>query len=104
VIGMVFSKSFPRTSDKSVYPNWEEIRLTEAEEAEQESIVRNQNIKLMTECINDAKDIVKNTSLKNYQSDLISIGKSLFEKRASHVVYHKEEKAKEKFDEKFQNK
>jgi len=37
-------------------------------------------------------------SLKDYQTDLIHIAISLFEKRASHSIYWKESKAKEKFD------
>jgi len=37
---MGFSKSFPRTTDKSVYPIWEEISLSKEEETEQESLAR----------------------------------------------------------------
>ena len=53
----------------------------------------------MKECIDDTKSIFKNKDLKQYQSDLINIAIALFEKRASHTVYWKESKAKEKFDE-----
>ena len=95
---MSFSKSFPKTSKTSPYPQWEEITLTDAEEKEQESISRAENIKLFKECIEDAKSIIKEKGLKDYQTDLISIAVSLFEKRASHVIYYKESKAKEKFD------
>jgi hypothetical protein len=95
---MTFSKSFPKTYEGSNYPKWIEIFLTEAEENEQEILCRNDNIKLMRECIRDAKELFKENGLKDYQSDVINIAIALFEKRASHAVYYKESKAKEKFD------
>ena len=95
---MTYSKSFPRTTDKSTYPIWEEIKLTDVEETEQEVRTRKENINLMKECITDAKEIIENKGLKDYQTDVINMAISLFEKRASHVVYYKEEKAKGKFD------
>ena len=95
---MPFSKSFPRTSDKSVYPRWEEISLTEEEEREQEVLCRKENILIMKECIDDAKQIFKEKILGDYQADLMALAIALFEKRASHGVYWKENKAKEKFD------
>jgi len=57
----------------------------------------------MKECIEDAKLIMKEKGLKDYQTDLIHMAISLFEKRASHSIYWKESKAKEKFDEKFKD-
>ena len=98
---MVFSKSFPHTTDKSVYPKWEEIVLTDVEEKEQEVKARKDNIGKMLECIEDAKTIIEAKSLKPYQTDMINIALALFDKRGSHEVYYKENKAKEKFDEKF---
>ena len=98
---MGFSKSFPRTIEGSTYPIWEEIKLTEKEEKEEESNCRKENISLMKECIEDANGVMKDKTLKNFQSDLINIAISLFEKRARHAVYWKESKAKEKFDEMF---
>ena len=98
---MPFSKSFPKQSKTSVYPQWEEITLTDAEEKEQEAKSRAENINLFKECIEDAKAIMQEKGLRDYQTDLISIATALFEKRASHVIYHKESKAKEKFDEMF---
>ena len=95
---MVFSKSFPRTTDKSVYPKWEEIVLTDTEEHEQELLARKENISKMHESIEDAKEIMKTQNLKPFQTDMINIAISLFEKRGSHEVYYKENKAKEKFD------
>jgi hypothetical protein len=97
----MFSKSFPRTTDKSVYPIWEEISLTDEEEKEQESLARKENVSTMRECITDAKSIIEEEGLKPFQTDMINIARSLFEKRASHEIYYKENKAKEKFDEKF---
>ena len=98
---MTFSKSFPRTTEKSAYPVWEEIYLSENEEKDADLETKNDSISLMQECIEDAKAIILDKGLKDYQSDVISMAISLFEKRASHSVYKKEQKAKEKFDEKF---
>ncbi|MDD5331212.1 MAG: hypothetical protein PHE43_00100 [Candidatus Nanoarchaeia archaeon] len=95
---MAFSKSFPKKGTK--YPEWEEMYLTEKEEREQEELSRKENINLMKQCIDDAKQILKDKNLKDYQTDLINIAISLFEKTASHQIYWKEGKAKEKFDNK----
>jgi len=96
---MAFSKSFPRTTDKSAYPKWEEIFLTDKEEQEIEAKARIINNELMKTCIEDANNIFSDKNLKNYQTDIIRLAIALFEKRASHTVYQKEEKAKSKFDE-----
>ncbi|HJN56881.1 MAG: hypothetical protein QF436_01975 [Candidatus Woesearchaeota archaeon] len=98
---MPFSKSFPRQSKTSTYPQWEEVTLTDAEEKLEENKSRTENIKLMKECIDDAKALMQEKGLKDYQTDLINIAVALFEKRASHVIYWKESKAKEKFDKMF---
>ncbi len=95
---MVFSKSFAKTTDKSVYPRWIEVYLSEQEEREQEETCRKENILLLKECIDDAKKIFKDKTLKDYQTDVVRAAIALFEKRASHSVYWKESKAKEKFD------
>ncbi|KYK25202.1 hypothetical protein AYK26_06305 [Euryarchaeota archaeon SM23-78] len=95
---MAFSKSFPKTTDKSVYPKWIEVFLTDEEEQEQEEVSRKENIKLMKECVDDAKKIFQEKKLKDYQTDVIRLAVALFEKRASHSVFWKESKAKEKFD------
>ncbi|MBN2454434.1 hypothetical protein JXB11_02715 [Candidatus Woesearchaeota archaeon] len=97
---MAFSKRFPRTVKGSPYPSWEEIALTDSEEREIEEQSRQENIKLFQECIEDAKKIASSKSLKDYQTDLIHIAISLFEKRASHSVYQKERRCKDKFEEK----
>ena len=96
---MTFSKSFPRTTEKSAYPRWEEIYLSKEEEKLIDKECKSENLKLMKECIDDAKSIFKDKNLKDFQSDIINMAISLFEKRASHSVYWKENKAKEKFDE-----
>jgi hypothetical protein len=95
---MTFSKSFPRTIKGSNYPRWDEVFLTDDEEKLEEIKCRQENLKLMDECINDGKSIIAKQNLKPFQSDLIRIAISLFDKRASHAVYWKENKAKEKFD------
>lgn len=95
---MPFSKSFPKTTDKSVYPKWEEVFLTSDEEKEQEKLARDENFELMKQCIDDAKEIFEQKQLKAYQSDIINTAVALFEKRGSHTIFYKESKAKEKFD------
>lgn len=98
---MVFSKSFPNVTPGSTYPVWEEIYLTDEEELEQEKLCREKNIEIMKECLNDAKNILKKKEFKSYETSVINLARSLFEKRASHEVFFKESKCKEKFDEKF---
>jgi len=95
---MSFSKTFPKTIKGSNYPRWEEVFLTDEEERFEEVKCRQENLRLMDECINDAKSIIAKQNLKPFQSDLIRVALSLFDKRASHAVYWKENKAKEKFD------
>jgi len=95
---MPFSKSFPKTTDKSVYPKWEEVFLTVAEEQEVDAKAKKENLKIMKACIEDAKTIFKEKELKPYQTDIINVSIALFEKRASHSVFWKDNKAKEKFD------
>ncbi len=97
---MAFYKAFPRKSDKSVYPNWDEIMLDDEEEKIVEEKARQINIELMKECISDAKKISAEAGLKNYDSNITAIAIALFEKRSSHIVFWKENKAKEKFEEK----
>ncbi len=98
---MPFSKSFPRTLKGTTYPIWEEVMLSEDEERDEERKCRKENIWLMKECLEDAKAIMKEKDMKDFQTDTVHIALALFEKRASHVVYWKENKAKEKFDRKF---
>ena len=100
---MMFSKSFPRTDGKTTYPMWVEISLDNSEEKQVEFVARRETNALMKECIEDARLIMEDMNLRDYQTDLVRMAVSLFEKRASHVVYWKEQKCKDKFDEKFKN-
>jgi len=95
---MAFSKTFPKSTDKSVYPKWEEVYLTEEEEKKAEIECREKNILVMRECIDDARAIVQEKRLLENQTVLSNIASNLFEKRASHEVFHKERLAKQKFD------
>ncbi len=95
---MTFSKSFPKTVKGTIYPQWEEIFLTEDEEKEVEQKADKENIKLMKSCLDDAKKIFQEKQLKDFQTDIVRVAIALFEKRSSHVVYWKESKCKDKFD------
>ena len=98
---MAFSKTFPRTVPGTNYPIWEEIYLTEEEERQIEEQCKRENFQLMDDCIKEAKIL----SIKNQMNEdevISKIAIALFEKKASHIVFWKESKAKEKFD--FKNK
>lgn len=97
---MAFSKSFPRRG-KTNYPVWEDIFLSEEEEQAAEREARVENVRLMKECLDDAKAVLAEKQLKPYQADVIRTAISLFEKRASHAVWWKERKCRDKFDERF---
>ncbi len=98
---MGFSKTFPRTVKGTSYPRWEEIFLTDTEEIQVDEKSRQENLRLMKECIRDAEGLISEFGLKRYQTSLLQIAIALFEKRASHSVYHRENRAKEKFDQLF---
>ena len=95
---MAFSKSFPRTVEGSAYPKWEEVFISEEEEREIEQKARQENIKIMQECLDDAKMLIEEKGFKGFKEDILKAAIPLFEKRASHSVYWKESKCKEKFD------
>ncbi|MBN1274971.1 hypothetical protein JXA12_01640 [Candidatus Woesearchaeota archaeon] len=95
---MAFSKPFPKRSDKSVYPQWEDVTLTPEEEAKAEKACREANQKIMAECLEDAEKLLVGKGLKGYETSMTQVAASLFEKRASHVAYWKEELAREKFE------
>lgn len=99
---MAFSRRFPKDKPGSPYASWEEIYLTLDDEHKIEAEQKKENIQLMKECILDAKNICSDLSLKDFQSDIISLAIALFEKRSSHTIYWKEEEAKRRFDEKNQ--
>ncbi len=98
---MAFKKSFPRKLEGISYPVWEEIVLTNEEERRVEAQVRTENYKLMTECVEDAKTISHMKETEFRKVDVSTIAAALFDKRASHVAFAKEELAKHKFDEKY---
>ena len=99
---MPFSKTFPKTVSGSNYPVWEEITLTKEEEIEAEENCRRENFRILDRCLEEAKALVIKHSM-NMEENQINIAVALFEKRASHQVFWKENKAKEKFDEKFKH-
>ncbi len=92
---MVFTKSFPKSTEK--YTKWEEVFLSDEEEEAQEILARDNHVEVMRDSIADAKEVAKQSGLKGFQSDIVRVAIALFEKRASHVVFFKESKAKEKF-------
>ena len=95
---MAFGKSFPRRTDKTVYPRWEDVTLTPEEERAAEKEGNEENSRLMKECLDDARAILAESHLKPYQADITRIAAALFDKRASHLVWWKERKCKDKFD------
>ena len=94
---MPFSKTFPKTMAGSNYPVWEEIFLTEEEEAQAAERCRKENFSLLDECLQDAKMLAIKNAI-NEDGIVSNLAVALFEKRASHEVFWKESKAKEKFD------
>ena len=99
---MAFSKTFPRTKPESTYPTWEEIYLTEQEENKVEEVCRKENFKIFDRSLEEAKALAIKHGI-NTEDNVTDIAIALFEKQASHVVFWKESKAKEKFDEKFKH-
>ncbi len=97
---MAFSKTFPRTIPGSNYPLWEEVKLTTEEEKEVEERCRKENFSLLDNCLKEAKALAIKNQI-NTEENVTDIAIALFEKRSSHVVFWKESKAKEKFDDKF---
>jgi hypothetical protein len=95
---MAFSKSFPRSLKGSTYPVWEEVFLSEEEEREAEIKAKSENEEIMKECIDESKKILNEKGIKVSDREVILVAISLFDKLGSHQVYHKEAKAKEKFD------
>ena len=96
---MAFVKSFPRVMERQgKYPEWEEVALTPEEEREQELMARIENVNLIKECLGEANELMKEKNLKPFQTDVVNIALTMFEKRASHNVYWKERKCREKFE------
>jgi len=91
-------KTFPKTVDGSNYPMWEEVMLSEKEEFIEEEKAKRESIKMMRKCIDEAKKLLEDMGMREYQPDILNIALTLFRKRASHVVYWKDNRCKEKFD------
>ncbi len=94
---MPFFKTFPKQIPGSSYPIWEEVTLSEDEEKQAEEECRRENLIILDECIQDAKAIAIKNAV-NTDETRAALAVALFEKRASHAVFWKENKAKEKFD------
>jgi len=99
---MAFSKTFPKTVPGSNYPVWEEIFLTEEEENEAAEQCRRENVQLLDACLQEAQSLAIKNKI-NTEENVTQIAIALFEKRASHEVFWKENKAKEKFDRMFKH-
>ena len=95
---MAFQKSFPLTIKSTTYPKWIDIALSDEEEQAVERQANEENGRILKECIKEAKRIMASENLKDCETDTLRLAIALFEKRASHVIYWKEEKAREKFD------
>ncbi len=94
---MPFSKRFPRDVPGSNFPLWEEIFLTEEEEKQVEEDCRKENFRLLDHCLREAKALAIKQEI-NTEENVTHLAIALFEKKASHVVFWKENKAKEKFN------
>jgi hypothetical protein len=94
---MAFSKTFPKTVPGTNYPIWEEVYLNNEEEKAIEELCKKENFRILDECVQDARMLAIKNGM-NEDSNIINIAKSLFDKRASHEIFWKESKAKEKFD------
>ena len=99
---MAFSKTFPKTISGSNYPVWEEVVLNKEEEQQAEEDCRKDNFRILNECLEEAKAIAIRHGL-NTDENRVKLAIALFEKRASHMVFWKENKAKEKFDKVFKH-
>jgi len=94
---MPFSKNFPKTLPGTNYPIWEEVFLTLEEEKQVEESCKRENFLIMDEALLEAKALMIKHGI-NTDENVARTAIALFEKRASHVVFWKETKAKEKFD------
>lgn len=94
---MPFSKTFPKTIAGSNYPLREEVFLTEEEEKQAETECQQENFRLLDDSLRQAKTLAIKHAV-NTEETLTHLAIALFEKQASHVVFWKESKAKEKLD------
>ncbi|MFT4250037.1 MAG: hypothetical protein ACMXYD_01610 [Candidatus Woesearchaeota archaeon] len=94
---MAFRKRFPKDVPTSPYPQWRAVTLTKQQEEEIVASSQQQNLSLLKQCLQQAKVLVEQEGLKDYQTDIVTLAVALFEKQASHVAYHKEEYAYDLF-------
>lgn len=95
---MAFSKSFPRQVKGSNYTEWVDVYLSEKEEKFIEDEVRQKNIVIMKQCLRDARSVLSSEKVEFDESNIIELARTMFEKLASHTVYAKERRCKDKFD------
>ena len=86
---MSFIKSF---NDKGV---WRDMSLTLEEEELAKSKAEIEHTNAMVKCLKEAKTMLTETGLKGNETD---IAIALFNKITSHVQYHRENMAREKFE------
>lgn len=96
---MAFTKRFPKDVATSPYPQWIEVALSDEEEQEVEQAVRQQHARLLARCVQDAKQVAKSSEVHADPTEIVNLARALFDKQASHVVFHKESRAREKFEE-----
>jgi len=94
---MSFSKTFPKTIAGSNYPLWEEVFLTEEEEKEAEVECKQENFRLLDDALRQVKALAIKHAI-NTEENVTKLAVALFEKQASHMVFWKESRAKEKFE------
>lgn len=97
---MAFSKSFPRKVPGAP-PEWVEITLTNEEEIAIDDAARRINFQILDESLCESKTLAIKHGINSEQNQT-HLAIALFEKRASHAVFHKETKAKQKFDDRYQ--
>lgn len=95
---MAFTKSFPVQKTEGSYTSWKEISLDHDEEKHAEEKARDDHIRQFQECLDDAKEILLKTGMKQFDPNIIAVANTLFEKRASHTSYYKEDAARKKFN------
>ena len=98
----MFCKTFPKTVPGSNYPSWEEITISDEEERQIEEECRRENFKILDEALRQAKALAIKHEV-NSEDNVARLAIALFEKQASHEVFWKENKAREKFDEMFKH-
>lgn len=94
---MAFSKRFPRTVPGSNFPVWEDVFLSEEEEKQVEEDCKRENFRLLDNCLQEAKALAIKHGI-NTEENVTNIAIALFEKKASHLIFWKESKVKDKFD------